>query len=230
MRLPADPAQSRLALVAAALARGESVIERLSEGPGDRRADCRARRRGRPYRPRRQPLARTGARPARSARAARAAAPRRGRRRRAAARRPVRQPVLRNAFYRHRGRRRRSHAGLSRRQWRAGQAAAAATRRFGGPVFAVPLDLALSAAARELALPLLLQALLGPGRSRLRLPAGAPDPGEALLALFGARFASSDRPRGARNRDRGPAPRSRAQALSVPGDAGARRLSGWSRR
>ncbi|MBN9304902.1 MAG: hypothetical protein BGO82_10670 [Devosia sp. 67-54] len=89
--------------------------------------------------------------------------------------------------------------------------------RLCGPRFGVPLDLALPAEAAGLVAPLLLNALVTVGRSRLTLPAGSHDPAIDLLAAFGARLGAEEDAAGLRLGLEGLAPL-RAQALTVPGD------------
>jgi 3-phosphoshikimate 1-carboxyvinyltransferase len=85
------------------------------------------------------------------------------------------------------------------------------------PRFGIPLDLALSAEAHALIAPLLLHCLVVTGRSTLHLPEGATDPAEGLLALFGAKLGVSTEATGVHLSLDGMAPL-RAQALAVPGD------------
>jgi 3-phosphoshikimate 1-carboxyvinyltransferase len=92
------------------------------------------------------------------------------------------------------------------------------TTRICGPRFTIPLDLGLPAEALALKAPLLLEALLIPGRSRLHLPTGAPDSTELMLTQFGVRCAITEAGEGIDIEIEGPAPL-RAQALALAGDA-----------
>ncbi|MEO8758457.1 MAG: hypothetical protein ABI398_11990 [Devosia sp.] len=85
------------------------------------------------------------------------------------------------------------------------------------PRFGIPLDLALSAEAHGLIAPLLLQALVTTGTSTLHLPEGVRDPAEGLLALFGAKLSAVTADQVTRLTLEGMSPL-RAQALTVPGD------------
>jgi 3-phosphoshikimate 1-carboxyvinyltransferase len=87
-----------------------------------------------------------------------------------------------------------------------------------GPRFPIPLDLAVSAEARALIGPLLLQSLVIAGRSALHLPQGITDPAETLLAAFGARLTVTPEGETVRVAVDGLSPL-RAQALAIPGDA-----------
>lgn len=89
--------------------------------------------------------------------------------------------------------------------------------RIRGPRFSIPLDIGLSADAHTLVAPLLLQALVVTGRSSLYLPDGLHDPAEDLLAAFGARLGAERDGEVTRIVVEGMAPL-RAQALLVPGD------------
>jgi len=89
--------------------------------------------------------------------------------------------------------------------------------RIRGPRFSIPLDIGLSADAHGLVAPLLLQALVATGRSSLHLPDGLHDPAEDLLAAFGARIGAETEGEVTHLMVEGMAPL-RAQALSVPGD------------
>jgi 3-phosphoshikimate 1-carboxyvinyltransferase len=89
--------------------------------------------------------------------------------------------------------------------------------RIRGPRFSIPLDIGLSAEAHGLIGPLLLQALVTTGRSSLHLPDGLHDPAEDLLAAFGARIGAERDGEITRVMVEGMAPL-RAQALTVPGD------------
>lgn len=86
------------------------------------------------------------------------------------------------------------------------------------PRFPIPLDLALSGDAQALVAPLLLHCAVVTGRSRLHLPPGVTEPAEGLLALFGGRLQVRTDAAGTEILVDGMAPL-RAQALSVPGDA-----------
>lgn len=86
-----------------------------------------------------------------------------------------------------------------------------------GPRFPIPLDLALSADAGALKVPLLLAALVTAGTSALRLAGREPDPAESTLAAFGARLSSAADGDGRTLEIEGLAPL-RAQAFIVPGD------------
>lgn len=83
--------------------------------------------------------------------------------------------------------------------------------------FGIPFDLALSQEAQGLVAPLLLLALVTTGRSTLHLPDGVRDPIEDLLVLFGARLGASNDGEITRIMLDGMLPL-RAQALSIPGD------------
>lgn len=86
-----------------------------------------------------------------------------------------------------------------------------------GPRFGVPFDLALPAAAQDLVAPLLLNGLVTIGRSHLNLPAGSYDAAIDLVAAFGGRIGMSEDANGLQVTLEGLAPL-RAQALTVPGD------------
>jgi 3-phosphoshikimate 1-carboxyvinyltransferase len=89
--------------------------------------------------------------------------------------------------------------------------------RVRAPRFAIPFDLALSQEAQGLVAPLLLLALVTTGRSTLHLPDGVRDPIEDLLVLFGARLGAAGDGDVTRIMLEGMQPL-RAQALSLPGD------------
>jgi 3-phosphoshikimate 1-carboxyvinyltransferase len=61
-----------------------------------------------------------------------------------------------------------------------------------GPRFGIPLDLAVATEARGLIGPLLLHAMALPGRSTLHLPPGVSDPAIGLLTQFGAPILARD--------------------------------------
>ncbi len=87
-----------------------------------------------------------------------------------------------------------------------------------GPRFNLPLELALAAESLPLKAPLLLQALVVNGRSRFHLPHGAGDATETTATQFGARLAVADTGDGIVLDVEGSAPL-RAQALALAGDA-----------
>ena len=89
--------------------------------------------------------------------------------------------------------------------------------RIRGARFSIPLDLGLSADAHGLVGPLLLHALVTTGRSTLHLPEGLHDPVEDMLAAFNARIGAEQDGDITRVIVEGMAPL-RAQALTVPGD------------
>lgn len=89
--------------------------------------------------------------------------------------------------------------------------------RLAGPRFAVPLDVALSPAARGLLAPLLLNGLVATGHSLLTVPDGVDDPAEQMLTLFGATLGGVRGEGGTRLTLVGMSPL-KAQALAVPGD------------
>lgn len=89
--------------------------------------------------------------------------------------------------------------------------------RVRAPRFSIPFDLALSQEAQGLVAPLLLLALVTTGRSTLHLPEGVRDPIEDLLVLFGARLGAAGDGETTRVMLDGMQPL-RALALSVPGD------------
>jgi 3-phosphoshikimate 1-carboxyvinyltransferase len=91
------------------------------------------------------------------------------------------------------------------------------TVRLRAPRFGIPLDLALSAEAQGLVAPLLLHALVTTGTSSLHLPADLHDPAIDLLQLFGAGLKAETSGDTTRLRLAG-MPALRAQALAVPGD------------
>ena len=86
-----------------------------------------------------------------------------------------------------------------------------------GPRFAVPLDLGLSAAAGSMVAPLLLHSLLITGASTLHLPRDLSDPAIGVLINFGARLTTETSGDGRAVRIEGMMPL-RAQAFGVPGD------------
>ena len=86
-----------------------------------------------------------------------------------------------------------------------------------GPRFGIPLDLGLSAGAQGLVAPLLLHGLVTPGRSGLLLGEGLHDPAEDMLALFGARLTATEVEGGTRVGLDGLSPL-RALNLAAPGD------------
>ncbi|HEX4296509.1 MAG TPA: hypothetical protein VHZ56_00650 [Devosia sp.] len=86
------------------------------------------------------------------------------------------------------------------------------------PRFGLPLDLALPPGAGPLALPFLLQALVTTGTSVLQTPETG-SAAEALLAGFGGRLAATPGDDATRLAVEGMAPL-RAQALSLPADPG----------
>jgi 3-phosphoshikimate 1-carboxyvinyltransferase len=89
--------------------------------------------------------------------------------------------------------------------------------RIRAPRFGIPFDLALSHEAQGLVSPLLLMALVTTGRSTLHLPEGVRDPVEDLLVLFGARLGGANDHEVTRIMLDGMTPL-RAQALTIPGD------------
>lgn len=91
------------------------------------------------------------------------------------------------------------------------------TVRVRAPRFGIPFDLALSQEAQHLVAPLLLLALVTTGRSTLHLPEGVRDPLEDLLLLFGARLGAASDGEITRLMLDGMQPL-RAQALAIPGD------------
>ncbi len=86
-----------------------------------------------------------------------------------------------------------------------------------GPRFAIPLDLALPAEASYLRAPLLLAASVITGASTLHTAAPEADPTESLLAIFGARITGASDDSGRTTEIEGMSPL-RAQAVVVPGD------------
>jgi 3-phosphoshikimate 1-carboxyvinyltransferase len=217
IRLPGDPVQSRLSLIAATLARGETVIDRLSEsattdaliaslragGGRIERVSGRWHVQGLGLPGPLAPLA-----PLELAAAGAAA--------------PLLvalfggQPFATQFSGLAGGAGEMMLAFLAANGTRVGRDGDNATTE--GPRFAVPFDLAPSAEAHELVQPLLLHGLLTTGRSRLRLPPGAADPAEALLAQFGAEIEANDSETGREVTIEGLTPL-RAQALSMSGDA-----------
>lgn len=91
------------------------------------------------------------------------------------------------------------------------------TVRVRAPRFAIPFDLALSQEAQALVAPLLLLALVTAGRSTLHLPEGVRDPIEDLMVPFGARLGAATEGEFTRMMLDGMLPL-RAQALTLPGD------------
>ncbi|HVX81917.1 MAG TPA: hypothetical protein VHB23_11100 [Devosiaceae bacterium] len=94
---------------------------------------------------------------------------------------------------------------------------AGASLELTGPRLGIPLDVALSEAARGLLVPLLLNGLVTAGRSVLSLPETLNDPAEQLFSLFGAGLAAERKAGGIRLTLEGLSPL-RGQALAVPGD------------
>jgi 3-phosphoshikimate 1-carboxyvinyltransferase len=89
--------------------------------------------------------------------------------------------------------------------------------RVRAPRFGIPFDLALSPDAQGLVAPLLLLALVTTGRSTLHLPDGVRDPIEDLMVLFGTRLGADRDGDITRLGLDGMLPL-RAQALTLPGD------------
>ena len=85
------------------------------------------------------------------------------------------------------------------------------------PRFGVPLDLALPPGASALQPPLLLQSLVLTGTSVLHLPEPGGDAAEGVLAAFGAKITDTAEETGTRVAVEGMAPL-RALAFGVPGD------------
>lgn len=86
-----------------------------------------------------------------------------------------------------------------------------------GARFAAPLDVTLPAGALPLKAPLLVSALGAAGTSILHLPPGSAGPAELLLAGFGAPLAASDEAAGQRLEIAGLAPL-RPQSVTAPAD------------
>jgi 3-phosphoshikimate 1-carboxyvinyltransferase len=89
--------------------------------------------------------------------------------------------------------------------------------RVRAPRFGIPLDMALSGAGQGLVAPMLLHAVVTVGRSHLRLPAGAHDAAIDFLAAFGAKINTRDEDDVLHVELEGLAPL-RAQVLTAPGD------------
>ena len=89
--------------------------------------------------------------------------------------------------------------------------------RLRAPRFGIPLDMALSEAGKGLVAPLLLHALVTVGRSHMQLPLGLNDAAIDVLAAFGARINAREEDDVLHVELEGLAPL-RAQAMAAPGD------------
>ena len=218
IRLPGDPLASALALILAAMARGESVIENLSSGPAANAVVAALRQCGAHLAERSGrwhvqgigiggflaptgPIDLAGTGDAGTLLLGLLGAHDFDTRISHAAALPMTEALL--DFLRRGG----------ARAERSGEDIALRAPRFG-----IPLDLALSSEAHGLIAPLLLHALVTTGTSSLHLPAGLHDPAEGLLTLFGARLGAETADDVTRLALEGMAPL-RAQALAVPGDS-----------
>ena len=217
MRLPGDPVASALALLLAAMARGESVIENLSAGPEAMAVLAVLRTLGPNFAERSgrwhvqgigtggfltpsAPLDLSGAGAAAPLLLGLLGAHDFETELRQVAALPMSEALL-DFIRRGGGRAERTGDNV----------------RLRAPRFGIPLDLALSSEAHGLVAPLLLHALVIAGTSTLHLPVGLHDPAEALLALFGARLGAETTDEVTRLTIHGMAPL-RAQALAVSGD------------